>query len=144
MKKLVALLVVLTFTSLACYNTYHITMEQLKSLQTSDEGKEVVDTREAVKVEVVQDTRLSVRDVDGKKYPITPFNFKITSSQLVASDRDYIFMLDQLEPEADIQLFSTWKTVGLIALGMGAVGGLIAGIIATAGTKSFTDKAKSE
>lgn len=139
MKKLVALLVVLAFASSACYNTYHVTMDQLKELQTSEEGQnKVVVTAEGKSVEVNNSTRLFVRDTDGKKYPITPYNFKVTGSQLVASDRDYIFMLDQINDKGEVQLLSTWKTVGLITAGAGAVVALIIVTIATAGKKSFT------
>lgn len=139
MKKLVALLVVLTFSSFACYTSYHISMDQLKELQSSDQAVKIVDTEEGKKVEVSQNTRLFVRAVDGKRWPITPFNFKVTNSQLVASDRDYIFMTNQLKPKGEIDLLSTFKTVGLIGLGAAAVTGLIIVTVATAGKKSFSD-----
>ncbi len=138
MKKLVALLMVLTFGSFACYTSYHISMDQLKELQASDQAVKIVDTEEGKKVEVSQNTRLFVRAVDGKRWPITPFNFKVTNSQLVASDRDYIFMTNQLKPKGEIDLLSTFKTVGLIGLGAAAVTGLIIVTVATAGKKSFS------
>ena len=138
MKKLVALLVVLTFGSFACYTSYHISMDQLKELQASDQAVKIVDTEEGKKVEVSQNTKLFVRAVDGKRWPITPFNFKVTNSQLVASDRDYIFMTNQLKPKGEIDLLSTFKTVGLIGLGAAAVTGLIIVTVATAGKKSFS------
>jgi len=141
MKKLVALLVLLTFASFACYNTYHISMDQMKQLQTAEgTGNKVVDTKDTEKVEVERTTRLFVRDVDGRRYPITPYNFKMTASQLVASDRDYIFMLDQLREHGggEIDLLSTPKTILLIAGGAAAVGVLIAVTLITAGQKTFT------
>jgi len=138
MKKLVALLVVLMFGTLSCYNTYHITMDQLKELQSSDKGALVVNSEEGQKVEVNQGTRLFVRDVEGKKWQVTPFNFKVTGAQLVASDRDYIFMLSQLKPKGEVELLSTAKTVGAIAVAAGLVAGLIAYTVSTAGQKSFS------
>jgi hypothetical protein len=140
MKKLVALLVALSFTSFACYNTYHTTIDQMKSLQTAEGGENKgVETQEGKNVEVKAETRLFVRDTSGKKYMITPYNFKMTASQLVASDRDYIFMLDQLKGggEGEIELLSTPKTILLIAGGAVAVAGLIAVTVITAGKKSF-------
>ena len=139
MKKLVALLMVLTFGSFACYTSYHISMDQLKELQASDQAVKIVNTEEGKKVEVSQNTRLFVRAVDGKRWPITPFNFKVTNSQLVASDRDYIFMTNQLQPKGEIDLLSTFKTVGLIGLGAAGVTLLIVVTVATAGQKSFSD-----
>lgn len=136
MRKLVALLLVLSFASFACYSTYSISMDQLRELQVADQNNKVVES-EGKSIEVTTDTRLFVRDTNGKKYPITPYNFKITSSQLVASDRDYIFMLDQITDKGEIELLSTFKTVGLIALGAGATVGLIIVTVATAGQKSF-------
>jgi hypothetical protein len=109
-------------------------MDQLKELQA--DGNKVVNSVDGDPIEVTSDTRLFVRDDTGKKYPITPYNFKVTGSQLVASDRDYIFMLDQISDKGEIELLSTFKTVGLITLGAGAAVGLIVVIAATAGTKS--------
>jgi len=137
MKKLVALLLVVLFGASACYNTYYVSMDQLKELQSSEQGTAVVNTSEGEKVEVTRSSRLFVRDVDGKRYPITPFNFKVTASQLVASDRDYIFMLNQLNPNGEISLLSTPKTIALIGFGALSVAGLIAATVVTAGEKSF-------
>ncbi|MBM4356012.1 MAG: hypothetical protein FJ109_19855 [Deltaproteobacteria bacterium] len=138
MKKLVALLVALAFGSMACYNTYHISMDQMKELQAAEGSNKVMATKEGEQVEVSSGTRLFVRDVDNRRYPITPYNFKLTGSQLVASDRDYIFMLSQIRPEGEVDLLSTPKTVLLIAGGAGAVAGLIVVTILTAGQKSFS------
>jgi len=138
MKKLVALLMVLNLASFACYNSYYVTMDQLKELQTAEGGhSKVVDTNKGTKVEVESSTRLFVRDLDGKKYPITPYNFKLTASQLVASDRDYIFMLDQLKPRGEVELLSTAKTVLLISGAAVAVAGVIVVVILTAGESGF-------
>lgn len=138
MKKLLALLILLSFGSFACYTTYHISMDQLKELQATNEGKAVVDTEEGTTLEVTQNSRLFVRDVEGKKWQITPFNFKVTASQLVASDRDYIFMTSQLENKGEVDRLSTIKTVGLIAAGVLGVGGFIAWTAITAGQGTFT------
>lgn len=141
MKKLVALLVVLAFASFACYNTYRVDIETMKALQTAEAGNsKVVETKDGKNVEVNRSTRLFVRDVDGKRYMITPYNFKLTNSQLVASDRDYIFMLNQLKGtgEGEVDLLSTPKTVLLIAGGAAAVAGLIVVTVLTAGQKTFT------
>lgn len=141
MKKLVALLIALSMASYACYNTYYVTMDQLKELQSAESGEsKIVDTEEGEKVEVEVATRLFVRDTDRRKYPITPYNFKLTSSQLVASDRDYIFMLNQLQHRGEIELLSTAKTVLLISGAALAVAGVIVAVIYTAGASRFEAK----
>ncbi len=141
MKKLVALLVLLSFASFACYNTYQVGIDTMKQLQTADGGNaKVVESKEGKNIEVTRSTRLFVRDVDSKRYMITPYNFKLTNSQLVASDRDYIFMLNSLKGNGDgeVDLLSTPKTVLLIGAGAAAVALIIGVTVLTAGQKSFT------
>jgi hypothetical protein len=121
MRRLVAVLVVASFAGTSCYNTYHISQEQLLGLQTADkETVKVVETTKGKKLGIAPATRLFVRDLHGKRYPITPFNFKVTQSQLVASDRDYIFMLDQLKKEGEVDVLSNGLTAAAV---IGAVAG---------------------
>lgn len=138
MYKIAALLVLVSFGSFACYNTYYVDMDDLQQVQTAEKGTKVaLPTHKEEKVVVDPATRLFVRDVNGKRYQITPYNFRIINQQLVASDRDYIFMMNQLKPKAEVELLSTWKTVGIIGLGAAAVTGLILATVLTAGRKSF-------
>ena len=137
-KRLVGSLTILLFLSAACYNTYYISQDQLQGLQTSEgEDRATVTSVEGEEVVVEQDTRLAVRSDGGRRYPISPFNFKLTSSQIVASDRDTLVALTDLRAEAEVQHLSTWKTVGLISLGVAAAAGLIVGLVLTGGEKSF-------
>lgn len=138
MYKIAALLVLVSFGSYACYNTYYVDMDELQTIQSAEKGTKIaLPTNKDEKVVVAPATRLFVRDVNGKRYQITPYNFRIINQQLVASDRDYIFMMNQLKPKAEIELLSTWKTVGIVGLGAAAVAGLIVATIVTAGRKSF-------
>lgn len=137
-KRLIGSVSILLFLSAACYNTYYISRDQLKQLQTSQEDRKVVRAEEGDEVVVDRETRLFVRSVGGRKYPITPFNFQLTSTQLVASDRDTLLALDELRPEGEVQHLSTWKTVGLISLGVAAAAGLVVGLVLTGGEKSFS------
>jgi len=138
MYKIAALLVLVSFSSYACYNTYYVDMDDLQKVQSADKGTGIaLPTHKEEKVVIEPGTRLFVRDVEGKAYQITPYNFRIINQQLVASDRDYIFMMNQLKPKAEVELLSTLKTVGIIGLGVAAVTGLIVATIVTAGRKSF-------
>ncbi len=100
----------------------------------------MVRTKQGHNGKVTGPPRLFVRDVDNRRYMITPYNFKLTNSQLVASDRDYIFMLNSLAGGGDgeVDLLSTPKTVLLIGAGAAAVAGIIVVTVLTAGQKSFT------
>ena len=60
----------------------------------------------------------------------------MTSSQLVASDRDTLLALDEIKG-FEVDHLSTWKTVGMITLGATAAAGVIVSILVTAGTKSY-------
>jgi len=138
MYKIATLLVLVSFGSAACYNTYYVNMDDLQKVQSADKGTGIaLPAQKEEKVVVEPGTRLFVRDVEGKSYRITPYNFRIINQQLVASDRDYIFMMNQLKPKAEVELLSTWKTVGIIGLGAAAVAALIVTTIVTAGRKSF-------
>ncbi|NOZ01303.1 MAG: hypothetical protein GXP54_05370 [Deltaproteobacteria bacterium] len=125
MKRAVALLLILSLVAMGCYSTYQIPRTELQKLQSSETGTAVVKGVDGEDLVVEQDTRLFVRSKGGKRYPITPFNFKMTESQLVASDRDYILDMNGLEQDGEVDNLSIWKTALL-----GTLGGLVlSGII---------------
>ena len=70
---------------------------------------------------------------------MTPFNFKMTTSQLVASDRDTLLALGEID-KYEVDLFSDTQTILLITGGVVLVAGLIVVTAITAGTKSFEQK----
>lgn len=139
MKRVIAMIIVTSFMITSCYNSYKIPRKELETLQTSESGIAEVTDVKGNKVEIKDDTRLYVRSKGGKRYPITPFNFKITESQLVASDRDYILDLNSLREEAEVDKVSIWKTSLLIGAGVAAVAGLIVVTVLTAGKKSLQE-----
>lgn len=135
MKRLVALTVVVTLFAMGCYNTSLIPRSELKTLQDRPEnGVATVKDLDGKDVEVKDDTNLFVRSNGGKRYPITPFNFKATDSQLVASDRDYILDMNGLKDNAEVDHPSTWKTALWITAGVIIAGGLIGTIAWAAAT----------
>ncbi len=140
-KRLIAGIVLLGFFVAGCYNTYYISREQLASLQSAEGGdsgqKKTVKTVDGKAVVVDRSTGLFVRSTGGRKYPISPYNFTLTSSQLVASDRDTLLALDGIKEQAEVEHLSTWKTVLVISAGVAAVGGLITALVVTGGSKQF-------
>lgn len=143
MKRFVSLALVFSMLALGCYNTYRIPTSQLETLQSPPEqGDSVTVTDEkGEQVVVKDDSRVFVESDGGKRYPITPFNFKLTESQLVASDRDYILARDGLKDGGEIELVSTWKWALGITGGVvlaGAIIGLIAWAATTSGGESGT------
>ncbi|MSP93074.1 MAG: hypothetical protein EXR79_14950 [Myxococcales bacterium] len=163
MRPTAMLLLVSLLASAGCYNTYmvpqdefrklqsraaiaedgklegKITREELTRLQSLGENDAVAVTSERQElVSVNRDTRIYVRSQFGRRYPLTPFNFSMVSSQLVASDRDTLVPLADLKA-FEVDHLSTPKTVAMVAVGAVAAAGLIAFIIQTAGQKSYSE-----
>ena len=124
--------------SSGCFNTYSVSQEEFAKLQVADEVPLAVSTSKGQPVLVDKDTNIFVRSVGGRRYPVTPFNFKMTSSQLVASDRDTLLALGEISAYA-VDLFSQTQTIVLISVGVAAVAGLIVVTAITAGSKSFNE-----
>jgi len=136
MKRVVAAVLVVSMFGLGCYNTYTIPRSELSTLQEVPEaGQATVKDTEGKEIVVKEDTRLFVRSQGGKRYPITPFNFTVTESQLVASDRDYILDMNGLKDSAEVDHMSNWKT-GLWIAGGVAIFGTLIGLIAWASATS--------
>jgi hypothetical protein len=138
----VALVTSLAFglaTLSGCFNTYQVTPEEFARLQVPEQVPASVATISGEKVLVDKDTNLYVRSVGGRRYPVTPFNFKMSSSQLVASDRDTLLPLAEIG-DYEVDLFSETNTILLISAGVLAVAGLIVVTAVTAGQKTFTDE----
>ncbi len=138
MKQFVACVCVLSLTSVGCYSTYNVPKTEFERLQRADTTDQslVVRSTDGEGVEVTKDTAIFVRSNGGRRYQVTPFNFKMTESQLVASDRDQLLSLGDIK-SYEVDHLSVLLTTSLIVLGAGAVGGLIAATIATSGDGSF-------
>jgi hypothetical protein len=137
MKKLIGFMLLAIFLPVACYNTYYINNDQLKKLERSDQPSVEVTDKKGRELQIKETSKLFVRSKRGKRYQLTPFNFKLTSQQLVASDRDYILDVKSLKPGGEIDVPSIWKNALLIGGGVAVVAGLILGMVFTSGTKSF-------
>lgn len=129
-----------TFFVSGCYSTYQVPREEFAKLQRSEDTSplEVVQTGDGEGVEVDRDTNIYVRSVGGRRYQVTPFNFKMTQSQLVASDRDTLLRLDEID-DYEVDHLSVGWTTTIVALGAAAAAGLIVAIIATSGDKTLSN-----
>jgi hypothetical protein len=138
MKRIVALFTVSVFFLLGCNNTYIVDRSEFKKLERKPDDSSVVTINDlaGTPVAVEDSTKLYVRSLGGRRYPVTAFNFNLTQSQLVASDRDTLLMLDGLK-SFEIDHVSTWKTIGLVGGISAALAGTILAIVLTSGTKTF-------
>jgi len=109
-----------------CFNTYTFEPDEFGKLQNAQKGvPQTVKSKDGDDIVVDRGTNIFVRSVGGRRYSLTPYNFKLTRSQLVASDRDTLLMKSEIE-EYEVDLLSTPLTVLLISAGVAVAGGLIA------------------
>lgn len=161
-KTLAALVTLVAFSQVACYNSYFITKSELEKLESSVEPKEVVEVfgdcdPEAValleqpeawaevaqEADVASDAAESTPDPetqvppgcalvevstvnalfivmkDGSMQRVTPFNFIMSQGQVVSPEYNLLETLDNVDG-AEVNEFSTWKTVGTV-VGVAAV-----------------------
>ena len=111
-----------------CFNTYRFTPTEFKKLQSTLKVPQTVVSKKGRQVVVERTTPIFVRSTGGRRYRITPFNFKMTRTQLVASDRDYLLSIGEIK-SYEVDLLSTPLTVLLISLGVALAGGLIVGAV---------------
>jgi hypothetical protein len=134
--RFVSVLAILSFFSFACHSTYLVKQEQFGLLQRAGETPvQKVESLSGAELEVTTDSKIFVRSTGGRRYPITPFNFMMSGSQLVAPDRDYILMTDGIG-SYEVDVPNANKTIMLIGAGVLAVGGAITFLILTTGEKS--------
>lgn len=156
-----ALVASMGLATAGCYNTYQIPQDEFRKLQSKaaigEDGKlqekvtpeefsklegrgendlVVVVSDKTDKVAVGRDTKVFVRSPGGRRYQLTAFNFNMSGSQLVASDRDTLLPLGEIGAY-EVDLLSTGKTVTMISVGVLGVAGFVAVLIATSGSKSF-------
>lgn len=129
-------LIFLAATLTGCFNTYQLSQEEFARLQSQEEIPLTVTASSGEAILVDRDTPIYVRSVGGRRYPVTPFNFKMTQSQLVASDRDTLLAIAELQ-DYEVDLFSDTQTILIISAGVAVVAGLIIITAITAGSKSF-------
>ena len=130
-----AMTLLFALAATGCYNTYTFEREEFAKLQNPSTTEQVVQSVGGSAVGVDPQTAVYVRSVGGRRYQVTPFNFKLTESQLVASDRDTLLMVNELQ-SYEVDHLSTWKTVLLLTGAAAAVGGIIVGVIISAGSST--------
>lgn len=147
-----------------CYNTYNVPSVEFRKLQArnaagsdsvlndklkpeemqklmsrSADDPVAVRTDKNQLVAVTRNTKTFIRSEGGRRYQVTPFNFSMNSSQLVASDRDTLVPIAELK-NYEVDLLSNGKTIGAISVGVAAAAGFITMIILTAGEASQQER----
>lgn len=120
---------------LGCYNTYNVTLEELaKATEGGVNNAVKMDTAQGEPVVVSENTKIGVTDKNGVYHAVSPFNFTLSSRQLVAPDEDLLLGVDEIET-GNVKLVSGTKTALLVGLGVLVLGAAGTAIVVTAPEK---------
>ena len=126
LRPLPILMSLMTLFQVGCYNTYTVSMDELKTIQESDGATfKTIKIGEEKEVTVTENSRIGIVDMEGDYYPISPFNFTISDLQLVAPDEDLLLSRKQID-HANIKLIDPTMTTVLVG---GTVTALIAAVL---------------
>lgn len=108
-----------------CYNTYSVSLQELgKAQETAGRSSAVkLKTETDEEVVVTESSKIGVTDAEGTYHAISPFNFTLTSSQLVAPDEDFLIPVSAIKT-GNVKVVSgsktTWLVVGAVVALVGA------------------------
>ena len=131
--RLVAMLLAVSVFQLACYSKHTISTDQLEQLESGNIAESVTIDSDSGPIRVSATTPVQVRDVDGVRYSVSPFNFALGDRQLVAPDYDLLLPRDRIA-DARVAEFAKGRTIGLIVGSLVAAGGAFALVSLLAGS----------
>ena len=130
--RLIAALVALTAVQTACYNRYTISTDELSNLDSTHIARSVVVKDDSgMDVTVSATTPIKVQTATSE-FSVSPFNFALTESQLVAPDYDLLLSREEVTG-AVVSEFASSKTWSIAAGGLLAAIGAFVLISADAG-----------
>lgn len=128
-------LVIPLMVQLGCYNTYNVTLEELgKATEGGVNNAVKMATAQGEEVVVSENTKIGVTDKNGTYHAVSPFNFTLSSRQLVAPDEDLLLGVDEIET-GNVKLVSGTKTALLVGLGVLVLAAAGTAIVITAPEK---------
>lgn len=114
MRPLPILMILTLIFQTGCYNTYSVSMDEFKKIQEADGAEfKLIKTEDGKEITITENSRVGVKDINGRYYPISPFNFTINSTQLVAPDEDLLLSSKAIE-DANVKLVDPTNTALLI------------------------------
>ena len=139
LKRLFASITLVSFFVLqtGCYTVHTVTLEEFGKAQEGGEAALVsMNTDGGQKVVVSENTRIGVVTSEGKYLPISPFNFTMTSQQIIAPDQDLMLQRSIVE-KAQVKQISTGKTSALVAGSLAVIiGGILFATLAPSGDQT--------
>ena len=110
-------------TQVGCYNTYNLNMDELGKLTEGGTNAAVqVTTEDGQQIVVTENTKIGITMADGNFRAISPFNFTMTSGQLIAPDEDLLEDRASIKT-GNVKQVSGSKTALVVLTGLAAVVG---------------------
>ncbi len=128
----VAVIGTVLIVSSGCYSRHTITTDELEKLESGQIAERVEVEADDGVVTVRATTPIQVLTADGG-HNISPFNFSLSDTQLVAPDYDLLLPRDAVEG-ARVSEFAKGKTIGLIVGAVLIAGGGFAAVSILAGS----------
>ena len=123
LRKLFAILMVLGVAQIGCYNTYNISLDELgKAQEGGSLGAVKVKTENGQDIVVSENTKIGFTTKDGTYLAISPFNFTMTPTQIIAPDQDLLWSVKDIG-SGNVKQVSGTKTVLVVVAGLAAVVG---------------------
>ena len=142
MRRWVAVLTAMAFLAAStsgCFVHYHVSQEEFSKVSSGAQAPQTLASSQGEELEITGSSRLAVQSTGGREYLVTPYNFELTGSQLVAGDRDTLLRLDEID-DFEVQTLNIPAIVALSVLAAQILAGAIAITVVTAGTSSVYGK----
>ena len=122
-RKCTVLMMIAMLTQVGCYNTYNLNMDELGKLTEGGTNAAVqVTTEDGQQIVVTENTKIGITMADGNFRAISPFNFTMTSGQLIAPDEDLLEDRASIKT-GNVKQVSGSKTALVVLTGLAAVVG---------------------
>ncbi|MGC6418835.1 MAG: hypothetical protein ACON3Z_17040 [Bradymonadia bacterium] len=122
-RKFVAVIMISLIAQVGCYNTYNLNMDELGKLTEGGSNAAVkVKTEEGQEIVVTENTKIGITLKSGSYRAISPFNFTMTSGQLIAPDEDLLEVRQNIAT-GNVKQVSGTKTALVVLTGLAAVVG---------------------
>ena len=122
-RKFVAVIMISLIAQVGCYNTYNLNMDELGKLTEGGSNAAVkVKTEEGQEIVVTENTKIGITLNSGSYRAISPFNFTMTSGQLIAPDEDLLEVRQNIAT-GNVKQVSGTKTALVVLTGLAAVVG---------------------
>ena len=128
------LMTVLMVAQVGCYNTYNVSLDELSKADErglKSGGAVKVKAASGEEIVVSRNTKIGITDRTGKYFPVSPFNFTLSRTQLIAPDEDLLISVPDIAT-GNVKQVSGGKTALLVAGGVLAIMGAAAWVTFTA------------